>query len=327
MEWYRTTKRDLPWRRVRDPYAIWVSEIMCQQTQIETVLPFYGRWMERLPTVENLAAASEEEVLGLWQGLGYYRRARMLQAGARQVVERGWPQNAHEWREISGVGDYTAGAIASIALGEPAALVDGNVARVLARFYARRESGAALLKWAWPVAREWVDRESPGDWNQALMELGALVCTPQKPQCQSCPLRPGCSAVEQGLTAEIPTPKPRPKVVELEWRVILTEHAGAWAVNQIPAGEWWEGMWEFPTERESAAPDRSQRNESSSAYLGSISHTVTHHRIRVEVWRTDPGSQGDGFRWVTGEELSALPMPALQRKAFRLLDGAQKRLF
>ncbi len=313
---------------------------MCQQTQIETVLPFYGRWMERLPTVEKLAAASEEEVLGLWQGLGYYRRARMLQAGARQVVERGWPRNAKQWREISGVGDYTAGAIASIALGEPAALVDGNVARVMARFYARRESGAALLKWAWPVAREWVDRESPGDWNQALMELGALVCTPPKPKCQSCPLRPGCSAAEQGLTAEIPTPKPRPKVVELEWSVILTEHAGVWAVNQIPAGEWWEGMWEFPTERESAALAQGQalaptsrgsapkrRNDEHSVYLGTIVHTVTHHRIRVQVWHTNGGCPEDGIRWVTSEELTVLPMPALQRKAFRLLAGAQKRLF
>ncbi|RMF05515.1 MAG: A/G-specific adenine glycosylase, partial [Chloroflexi bacterium] len=217
LRWYRRNGRALPWRDETDPYRIWVSEVMLQQTQVATVVPYYHRFLARFPTVEALAAASQEQVLKLWEGLGYYARARNLHRAAREIVEK-WsgrlPQSGAQLRTLPGFGEYTAAAVASIAFGEPVAAVDGNVKRVLARLFAvetdvTRNPGARHIGQA---AQQLLESRHPGDWNQAVMELGATVCTPTSPRCAGCPLRKWCRARQLGLQSELPRRPPRRKV-------------------------------------------------------------------------------------------------------------------
>jgi len=275
---------------------------MLQQTQVATVLPYFTKWMERFPTVGSLAAADEQEVLSLWQGLGYYRRGRQLQAGARVVAESGWPTSAEEWRRIPGVGRYTAGAIASIALGEATPLVDGNVERVSCRLQA---SGSVKGAWAW--AAENLDLERPGDWNQALMELGATICTFRSPQCGSCPVEDWCEGRE--APELYPSPKAKPVVVPLERDVTVCLNGERFGLEQIPEGEWWSGMWRFPAVR----IDGARR-------LGVIRHSVTNHRITMTVWLYV--GPREGLRWVGADDVVGLPLPAPQRRALAMAERA-----
>ncbi|HSM59782.1 MAG TPA: A/G-specific adenine glycosylase, partial [Longimicrobiales bacterium] len=209
LDHYDRTRRRLPWRGQTDPYRIWVSEVMLQQTRVDTVIPYYRRWMARFPDVDSLATASEDEVLLAWEGLGYYRRARHLHAGAAWVRDRHdgrVPDSVEELRRIPGVGEYTAGAVASIAFGEPAPAVDGNVRRVLARLF---DEPAPTRAWLRDRAGHLVDPGRPGDWNQALMDLGAAVCTPRSPSCGACPVARWCAARAAGTQAERPAPAVR----------------------------------------------------------------------------------------------------------------------
>jgi A/G-specific adenine glycosylase len=226
--WYRRHKRDLPWRRTRDPYAIWISEAMLQQTRVETVVSYWRRFLELFPNVATLAAADERDVLAAWSGLGYYRRARALHSAARAIVERHggeFPSDANHVRELPGIGPYTAGAVLSIAFDQPEALVDGNVARVFCRLFeldAPHES-PALKRELWNLARRLVPQDGgAGEWNQALMELGATICTPRSPSCASCPLERRCKASANGRVLELPRTKTRraPIEVELEARLV-----------------------------------------------------------------------------------------------------------
>src|ERR1700678_2232545 len=211
LAWYVAERRDLPWRRTRDPYAVWLSETMLQQTRVDTVIPYFQAFIRAYPTLDDLARAPEQGVLSLWSGLGYYRRARLLHAAARRVAaEHGGrlPSEVAELRTLEGIGAYTAGAIASIAFKRRAALVDGNVARVLARLFAveqdvKSAAGAAHM---WRLAEDLLpdgDRD-PGDWNQSLMELGATVCVPREPKCDACPVRDLCLARERGIAGRLP---------------------------------------------------------------------------------------------------------------------------
>jgi A/G-specific adenine glycosylase len=255
LRWYALHRRDLPWRRTRDPYAIWVSEIMLQQTQVRTVLPYYERFLARFPDVASLAAATEEEVLACWSGLGYYRRARALRAGAQRVVKQhdgSVPRDPSALRELPGIGRYTAGAISSIAFGEEEPVLDGNVRRILARVLA---IDGGRIGWGpernalWSAAADLVQGDEPGELNQALMELGALVCTPVDPRCLLCPVRGSCRARAQGdpeiYPARRPARKPESVRVAVAWvrrgdRVLLERPGpdnplrGAW---DLPAVE------------------------------------------------------------------------------------------
>ncbi len=252
--WYRAHRRDLPWRRTRDPYAIWVSEIMLQQTRVDTVVPYWQRWMARFPTVQALAAAPLDDVLVAWAGLGYYSRARNLHAGAREVVGA-WggqvPGEPDDLRALPGIGRYTAGAIASIAFGRPAPLVDGNVARVLARLHAIDEdvksaAGSARL---WDLAADLVPADGAGDFNQGLMELGATVCTPANPRCTDCPLVAGCRALAESRVDQLPRTPPRRGAADLP----VLDRATAWVESRgrlllarcRPEGLY-GGLWELP---------------------------------------------------------------------------------
>ena len=320
LAWYDLSKRDLPWRRTRDPYAVWVSEVMLQQTQVATVAAYFERWMARFPTVGDLAAEDEETALSLWQGLGYYRRCRLLLKGARWVSQNGMPNDAEGWRRVPGVGPYTAGAISSIAFGEAVPAVDGNVERVFARLAGCRESGPKLKSSAWKWACRNLHRDRPGDWNQALMELGAVVCTPRGPSCSVCPLADRCEALQTRQVEELPVRRPRDPVVHLRHVVWVPVHQRLFGVRQVAAGSWWQGMWEFPrvTEAEGVESLEELLGLANLEVLGVVQHSVTHHRIVIATSLAHCEEATANLRWLSPAELESLPMPAPQRKILRM---------
>lgn len=322
LAWYDSARRDLPWRAGNDPYSIWVSEIMLQQTQVATVMPYYRRWMERFPDVHSLANADPQEALSAWQGLGYYRRCRMLLEGARHVAERGTPKSAQEWRQVPGVGRYTAGAIASIAQGEPTPVVDGNVLRVFARLCADESTGTALEKAAWRWTEQVMSKERPGDWNQALMELGATLCRPRQPQCAQCPLQGHCRAFAAGAQTRFPVKKtasPTVALQEVAWIPFFRDRFG---VRQIPAGQWWESMWEFPRSPTGEASELPRiAEEGTTQFVGHVDYQVTRHKVRMDVYLHVPNKMSAALTWVGPEELRSLPMPAPQRRALKLAQA------
>src|SRR6516165_5008012 len=256
--WYQQHRRDLPWRKDSDPYRVWVSEIMLQQTRVAAVLGHYGRFMLRFPTVQSLAAARESSVLGVWSGLGYYHRARRMHQAAKLVARAGsFPRTAEAWRELPGIGRYTAAAIASIAFAEPVAVVDGNVERVLNRVFgcvAGREA-------PWQQAEALLDRARPGDFNQAMMELGATICTPRAPQCLLCPLKTWCEFRGAG------TSKPQAPRQRKQLHYALARQGSSVLLVQRPAdAKRMAGMWELP---------QTHSANSSDAALAKIRHSIT----------------------------------------------------
>ena len=292
---------------------------MAQQTQVGTVIPYWERWLARFPTVEALAAADEADVLGQWQGLGYYRRARLFLAGARWVAANGMPKTAQGWRQVPGVGAYTAGAIASIAFGDPAPLVDGNVERVYARLTDDASADAALHRNAWAWASRELHEPRPGDWNQALMELGATVCTPKSPACERCPLSSRCLAFERGTQAARPAPAKRAATKELRFAVWVPVFESTYGMRQIPAGEWWEGMWEFPrAPLDAEASLEGLVGEGWRQEAGVVRHGVTHHRIENRVSLVRCEARSPALEWFGEDELAALPIPTPQRRALAL---------
>jgi A/G-specific adenine glycosylase len=299
LAWYQANGRDLPWRRTRDPYAIWVSEIMLQQTRVETVKPYYARFLERFPSVEALARAPLDDVLASWSGLGYYRRARLLHQGAVHVAEAHGgdvPRDLEAIRAIPGVGAYTTGAIASQAFGLEAPLVDGNVARVLSRLFRVEEDpkrGAGHAR-VWALAGELVRGEAPGALNNALMELGATICAPREPRCDACPVRGRCVARAAGVERTLPVvaeKKARPVVSELA-AVLRVEKAGGVLLAKRVDDGLFGGMWEPPR---LAAPDRAGLVAALAEMLGvevalskrrarSVEHVLTHRELKVAVY-------------------------------------------
>lgn len=330
LRWYDTHKRSLPWRESHDPYRVWVSEIMLQQTQVATVLPYYERWIERFPNVQSLAVANEHDVLSYWQGLGYYRRARFLLKGAQYVVEHGIPMSYEAWLKVPGVGAYTAAAIASIAFQQPVSLVDGNVERVYARLTGSRASGQKLHEEAKAWAAKQLYKSRPGDWNQALMELGATVCTPKNARCETCPVAEQCVAKQSWLVDQLPVPEVKRPVVRLVHAVWVPFDGSRFGLRQIPHGEWWEGMWEFPRATvesgDAAVGEVAHLREVVGLGwledLGTVRHSVTHHRIEIfaRLCRVDEPSHK--LSWFNAHELDSLPLPSPQRKVLRLSRSA-----
>jgi A/G-specific adenine glycosylase len=255
LDWFRAHQRDLPWRRGRDPYRIWVAEVMLQQTRIAAVMPYYQRFLTRFPSVQTLARAPEAEVLKLWSGLGFYSRARNLHRTAKIIVTRHngkFPRTFNAALELPGIGAYTAAAVLSIAYDVPLAVLDGNVARVLARIKAVRGDLRAPKNWRalTAAAHNFLATHTPGDWNQSLMELGEVVCTPQSPRCQECPVAPHCCAYAQGLTNEIPTPRRKRAPVHMKIAAgILRDPHGRTLLVQDPGAHdtvLFSRMWQFP---------------------------------------------------------------------------------
>jgi A/G-specific adenine glycosylase len=336
LAWYARAKRDLPWRRSADPYRVWVSEIMLQQTQVERVKDFFTRFVARFPDVAALAAAREPEVLRLWEGLGYYRRARQLHAAAKAIVaDHGgrFPRTAAELRSLPGIGRYTAGAIASIAFGAQEPIVEANSRRVIARLVGHDGplGGTAGDEPIWEIARRLVPARQPGRFNQAIMDLGALVCTPSRPLCGTCPLAGPCVARREGRVDEIPRKAARRAVQERRETAVIAARQGRVLVVRRGDGEWWAGLWDFPRVPGRAA--RAVRGIAASERLGALRcgpperlgtvvHTVTHHRITLDVVRCTAGRAGRAaadHRWVTPGQLAALAMTSPARRIARLL--------
>ena len=337
LAWYDANKRALPWRATRDPYAIWVSEIMCQQTRVETVIPYWTRFLERFPDARSLAEADEDEVLALWSGLGYYRRARLLHRGVREVVERYGgevPEAPEARRGLPGVGRYTAGAIGSIAFDREEAVVDGNVARVLSRLFlidsplGRADTEAAL----WAKAEALVAGERPGDLNQAVMELGARVCTPKSAQCEECPLAGMCAARREGRVETLPVPKKKkaPTLVTMSAVVALAKDNRVALVRG--EGALFSGLYGVPTGEGHARAHalRSLRSFGVRARLerepkGRLEHVLSHRRLDVQVWRATAArvEESDTARLVGLDALDALGTSTLTRKILAMARDGQ----
>jgi A/G-specific adenine glycosylase len=313
LDWFDAHARDLPWRRTDDPYAIWVSEIMLQQTRVNAVLDHYARFMTRFPTVETLAAADEPEVLAIWSGLGYYRRARMLHKAAKVVAsELGGklPETAEALRQLPGIGEYTSAAIASIAFSEPVAAVDGNVERVILRLTgsetkAVRETAQALL-----------DRSRPGDHNQAMMELGATICLPKNPICLDCPVHAICR-----VRGEHPTVK-RPKMHSKETFFALFERKNRQKNTEIlleqrsKNASLMPGMWELP--------HFEAKTSHENRIILSLRHSITTTNYQVSILNFAPDEQsllsrGKARKWIKAEDLPKLPLTGLARKVLKRL--------
>ncbi len=331
--WFRRTARDLPWRRTKDPYAVWVSEVMLQQTRVATVIPYYRRWMRRWPTVRSLSRARLDDVLKMWEGLGYYARARNLHAAARAWTS---PQTAGEWRALPGVGEYTSSAIASIAHGERAAVLDGNVRRVMSRVL--RTDDAARIRAALDAA---VPARAPGDFNQAMMELGQRVCTPRSPKCRQCPLARGCAARAAGAPEDYPRRAPTRKVPHYDIAIGVCRKGGRVLVAQRKPDGLLGGLWEFPGgKREGREPyekalAREFREETGIEIGGiapfmTVDHRYSHFAVTLHVftcvWRRGRArALGSArVRWAAPGELRSLAWPAANKRVVERLPGESR---
>lgn len=348
--WFASNARDLPWRREhapgrRDPWSSLVSELMLQQTQVARVLEKFPDFMARFPTPAHLARADEHDVLAAWSGLGYYRRARLLHAAAKAIAQQFGgevPQNPEALRSLPGVGRYTAGAVASIVFGIGEPIVDGNVARVLLRLHGLEQSAAQAAEWCWEesAALARAAGKDVGAFNEGLMELGALVCTPKAPSCDRCPLSQGCAAFSKGLTDRIPTPKAPPSRKGLTAHSLVVRSAsGRVLVERRPATGLWAGMWQAPTlEMPRDAADDAPLFRSppprmlESLGLGFVrlessppvtfAHTTTHREVLFVVWTSScPRAvpPGENRRWIARGDLESLALANPQR---RIIEGA-----
>jgi A/G-specific adenine glycosylase len=337
--WFDQHKRDLPWRLDASPYAIWLSEVMLQQTQVQTVIPYYRRFLARFPTVRQLAQAELDEVLFQWKGLGYYSRARNLHRAAKAIVERHGgelPVSATALLELPGFGRYTAGAVASIAFHQPVALVDGNVARVLGRLFAIEGATGEKVREGklWAKAAELVSESRPGDWNQALMELGATVCLPKGAQCDRCPVRAECLALAQGLVETIPAPKIRAPRKVLRWAVAVCERDGKLLLGRRPAKGLFGGLWELPSAElaaKASAPAALAKlfgkKPTKVTPLGKTHRTLTHRELELELYQVKlsgkvAAESYQALEWVARAEVARRGMSTAMRAALEQLTSS-----
>jgi A/G-specific adenine glycosylase len=327
LSFYRKHGRDLPWRKTRDPYAIWISEVMLQQTQVQTVIPRFAAFLARFPDVLALARADEREVCEAWAGLGYYRRARNLHKAATVLVDRfagRFPHQEAELRSLPGVGAYTAAAIASIAFGARSAAVDGNLVRVLARVFALpgRASDATLVRAIRERATELVDCDQPGDVNQALMDIGATVCKPEAPSCAACPLLDFCCAHRGKVQAAYPGSRTRTLRKSLRIAFAWIERDGRVLLEQRPLDGLWPGLWELPSASGEDAPDALARRlgQPLGRKLAAVTHELTHRHVTATVYLA-AAKKVPAQEWF--EHPLAEPISSLARKA--ILAASKKQ--
>jgi A/G-specific adenine glycosylase len=330
--WFARNARDLPWRRTHDPYAIWISEIMLQQTQVKTVIPYFERWMKQLPTLAAFARARPQKVLKLWEGLGYYSRVRNAQAAAQLIMrEHGgrFPQKFNEILALPGIGRYTAGAISSIAFNQPEPILDGNVIRVLSRIFgvegdARDKKTNATL---WELAGDLVsvDPTRCSELNQSLMELGALVCTPRQPDCVICPAKRFCFAFREGRAAEFPVRAACAPATERRFVAFVARKQNRFLVRQRPDGAVNAHLWEFPNVEVGLGDGKDGRDHSDAGFrieeggpICRIRHSITRYRILLEAYHAQAASEMTGD-WKTIPQLKRLPFATAHRKILAAL--------
>ena len=319
LQWFRENGRALPWRETKDAYAIWLSEIILQQTRIEQGRPYWERFMKRWPTVEDLARASEDEVLREWQGLGYYSRARNLHQAAQQVVKMGgFPQTLEGIKSLKGVGDYTAAAIGSIAFGLPVAVVDGNVYRVLARHYGidtpiNTTEGKHEFT---ALAQELLPKDEASAYNQGMMDFGAIQCTPQSPRCMICPLQETCVALHEGRVGELPVKQKTLKVKELRLTYIYIRYNGMTAIHRRGKGDIWQGLYEpWLTDEVPYGAVLLRQN---------VKHVLTHRVIYADFWLWEPEEKPAlpvDYSWIREEEWDNYGVPRLIEKLLEKLPN------
>ena len=309
LHWYADNGRDLPWRRTRDPYAVWLSEIILQQTRVTQGWAYWERFMDRFPTVDDLAAAPEDEVMRLWQGLGYYSRARNLHTAAKQIVAMGgFPDTLEGIRSLKGVGDYTAAAIGSIAFGLPAAVVDGNVYRVLARYFgiATPVGTTEAKKEFTALANRLLPTDAPAAFNQGMMDFGATCCTPVNPACLTCPLQPSCQAFRDGRIDLLPVKKEAAKPVERHLTYVFVRVDGFVAIHRRGSGDIWQGLWEPWLTDEVPADAR--------LLVEGFKHQLTHRTLFADFYLWEPSTRPalpEGYRWIEEAELDRYAKPRL----------------
>ena len=327
MRWFADNGRELPWRGIGDPYGIWVSEVILQQTRIDQGTDYWLRFMEAFPTVEALAVASEDEVLRLWQGLGYYSRARNMHAAARQIVEQGgFPRTIEGLRALKGVGDYTAAAVGSMAFGLPAAAVDGNVYRVLARHYGIAEPinttrGKRVFE---ALAQELLPVDQASAFNQAMMDFGATWCTPRSPRCIDCPVAETCVALRSGSVEQLPVKEKRLKVRERGFAYIYIRCQGQVAMRRRPAGDIWQGLWEPLFVEDAALPDLGC---SLTLLASGVKHVLTHRILLADFYLAQPAQKPAlpaDYIWIDEQDLNDYALPRLVEKLLEKLPPAEK---
>lgn len=330
LEWFDAGRRDLPWRRTSDPYRIWVSEVMLQQTQVDRVVDYYTRFLDAFPTVEALAAAPIDDVLKLWEGLGYYARARTLHAAAARVagdLDGRLPARAEELRALPGFGPYTSAAVASIAFNEAVAAIDTNVVRVVARLGCASSRGEIDR-----LASDLVDPERPGDFNQAMMELGAMICRPRAPRCLLCPVAAGCCARASGAPERWPEPKPTAARPVVHAACGVVRRRGRVLVVRRPERGLLGGLWEFPGARlaDGETPERACERGivektgvrvTALEPLGAVGHTFSHFKVMLHAFACrDLGGRAHAGRWATFEEIDALALTRTARSVLTRLE-------
>lgn len=327
LAWYEANRRELPWRSDPEPYRVWVSEIMLQQTRVETVIPYFERFLSRFPSPTDLAEASEDEVLTLWSGLGYYRRARSLLEGAKTVVrDHGgiFPKSYEDALEIPGVGPYTAAAILSIAYGEPWPVLDGNVERVMTRILRLTDNPrqASTKKRLREIAADWMPEGKASSFNQAMMELGALICSPTSPSCPACPVSGACGAAEHGDQASYPRLPPKRKTIGLELEAGIIRRGRRYLLERSESFDFLEGLWLFPLCEPAKGGVAARLGQAldtkieAGRELDAIKHSITFRRITLRPRLLEAGpftTRGrPSFRWALPEELGhALPVSSL----------------
>ncbi len=340
LRWFDVHAREMPWRPSPGLYETWISEIMLQQTQVATVIPYYQRFLSRFPTIKQLAHASEQEVLRLWEGLGYYRRARQLHAAAKQITEQfdgQFPTSIAQVRELPGIGRYTAGAILSIALDQRHPILEANTIRVLSRLLAmtgdpRSQTGQATL---WAFAETLLPRRRLGDFNQALMELGSTICVPRRPACDHCPVAPLCPTQAAGLQDQIPQRKEKTKIIPVREAAVVVQATGKILLRRCRPGERWEGLWDFPrfpitatrgkkldAELVSGVADLTGLSVSLQGSLATIQHGVTRYRITLTCHLATcakPSRSTKELKWVAHREATDYPLSVTGRKIWKML--------
>ncbi|QDS97502.1 A/G-specific adenine glycosylase [Adhaeretor mobilis] len=343
LAWYAKHERDLPWRRSSDPYRVWVSEVMLQQTQVETVKAYFQRFMKAFPTVRKLAAADEQQVLLLWEGLGYYRRARGLHAAAKVIVEEHggkFPSDVHTLMKLPGIGRYTAGAIVSIAFDKPAPILEANTIRLFARLVGYREdpTKSAGQKVLWATAEKLLPKKNVARFNQALMELGSLVCKPAMPMCSECPAKSVCETNRLGLQAEIPASKKKQKFTDVREAAVVVRKKNQLLVRQCAEGERWAGLWDFPRfevdaegplfvhkELATKVADQTGIVIGNAQLMKTLKHGVTRFRITLDCYDAEfksgrvRSSKAKPVRWIDAKELAELPLSVTGRKIAKLV--------
>ena len=342
LKWYNRNSRDLPWRTTRNPYHIWISEVMLQQTQVETVIPYYQRFLTRFPTVETLAAASLQDVLKTWENLGYYSRARHLHSAAREIMARTGgtiPHNEKELRGLPGIGAYTAAAILSIAFGQKVPAVDGNVRRVLSRIFAIRAplEGSKTLRRIHELASDLVPARAPSRFNQGIMDLGATICTPRNPSCELCPVQASCLAFDLGLQDTLPVTRKRGPLPHRQMTAgVLYDNLGRLLIVRRPLRGLLGGLWKFPggEKREGKGLKNSLIQEVHGELgigvrvgekITTVKHAYTHFRITLHAFRCslnkgEPRAiQCHSWQWIEPKNLARFPFSNVDRKIMACL--------